>query len=278
MTEEIHFRDPVFIQKLLKWIMPPLRFAFGCKVSGFEKLPDGNFILISNHNIGAPIEIFALLDSWEKTRRSPVYGLTHRFSFKIPLLRPFVQKIGSIPASFEATHETLRRGFSLIVFPGGAEEAFRTFTDRNKCDFYDHQGWAKIALETQIRIVPIAVSGSHSINPVLLRSRALATFLVVPKLLGISYFPVTLSQIVFSLVAFFIFHEWANPLLTILAIYVAFLLTPLTPLYPSKINIQVGEPLDPNELASDPRYGKTPIDRIYARVIEEIQRSLTCTD
>jgi len=254
--------------------MPAFHFLFGCQVKGFEKLQDGPYLFISNHNIGSGIEIFALLDSWKKNQNKPIYGLAHRIVFKSPPIRHFMQKIGAIPATFDAAVDTLNQGNSLIIFPGGAEEGLRPFTERHLCDLGQHKGFASIAVASKVSVVPISISGNHMVNPVLIRSKLLARILIVPRMVGLTVFPITLGQIFFSAAAFTIFYSHVPLWVTILAVLFIFFHTPLVPIFPARIKIKVGNPLDPLELGQDERYGANSIDRIYNRIQDEIQKGM----
>lgn len=258
-------RDPKFIEQLLKFVMPTLRTFFGCQVSGMERLGPGPHLLIANHNIGTTVEIFSILDAWVKAGRGPAFGLTHRISFRVPFLREVLTRLGAVPASFEAASFVLKSGASLLIFPGGAEEALRSFARRNECDFFNHRGWAKIALQANVPVVPISISGSHRLNPVLFSSRALAKFLILPKLLGLRIFPVTLAQIFFTALTLSVFSSFVPFGLSLGMGYFVFLCTPVLPVLPFKIRIKVGEPFPTQGLSEK---------ELYHRVLREIQKGM----
>jgi 1-acyl-sn-glycerol-3-phosphate acyltransferase len=243
-----------------------------------ENIPEASCIFVANHNIGACVEISALIDAWDRRFNDrSVYGLTHPFAFKIPLFRNFVRALGSIPATYESAYQTLAAGSSFVVFPGGNWEAARPFSQRKICDFGNHYGWAKIAFQSKRRVVPISISGSHSVNPVLLRSRRLVSILVIPKLLGLSSFPVTVGQLLLSIIAFLFLRMFATGLplaVSLLISYFVFICTTLTPIWPSKIQISFGKPIDLEELSKNLKTEDEKLKLAYREVMSKVQEGM----
>jgi 1-acyl-sn-glycerol-3-phosphate acyltransferase len=255
-------RDSNSIEKVL-WLLRPFLGLFRIETQGLQELPNEPFLFIANHNIGAAIEIVALLDAWHREFKDrPVFGLTHPFAFRVPLFRTIVSKCGAIPATYDSAYAALDSGASLIIFPGGNWEAVRPFSQRFLCDLGGHHGWARIALQAKRRVVPISISGSHAVNPVLLRSRWLTTILVIPRLLGLKYFPVSISQIFWGLFFYFAMKPFVPFWFCVFLSFLGFTLTPLFVIWPSKIKIRFGEPMDIQDLT---------VEMAYARVSSEIQ-------
>jgi len=149
-----------------------LGVLFPFEVDGLENVPDEPCLFIANHSIGAAVEIISLLEIWQTHfKNRVVYGLAHPFAFRVSGFREEISKMGAIPATYESADRAFEEGASLIIFPGGNWEACRPFWKRNVCDFAGHYGWAKIGLSSKKRIVPISISGSHSLNPACRRLR-----------------------------------------------------------------------------------------------------------
>ncbi len=268
-------RDLAYVPIALRPWKPLFRYLFRIEFEGHETLPEESFVFIANHNIGAAIEIMALLDYWHAHfKERPVYGLSHPFVFKIPGLRSHFLKIGGIPATFDAAFKALDEGASLLIFPGGNFEAVRPFSQRHRCDFGGHKGWAKVALEKNRRIIPISILGSHSVNPVLARTRWLSWALVIPRLLGIRYFPITVSQVIWSTLAFAAIGSSASLGLGLAAAYTVFVLSPLWPIWPAKIRIRFGAPMDLHALTSEIDDPNEKIMKSYERVTQAVQKGL----
>ncbi|MBL7716287.1 MAG: 1-acyl-sn-glycerol-3-phosphate acyltransferase [Bdellovibrionales bacterium] len=260
MAAELHHRDPKWIQAIVG-IFPILRAIWRVEIHGLENIPEGPVVLISNHNIGAPVEIFALAYAWEKRFRfkfdHPVYGLGHRFAFRTPGLATLVKKLGTVPAEYASAKKVLESGFPLIIFPGGNSEVCRPYKDRHHVEFSGRRGWVKIAQGAKKRVLPIAVVGSHGINPVLFRSRWLSKFLFLERAFGLKWFPITVSQIFWITV--FLWQTWGqiHPSFSASATIAILLLTPLNPIFPAKVRIFFMKPFDVSELSEDEVYKKT---------------------
>ena len=170
----INKRSAAFISKSRKYLLPILKSLFGCQVVGMDKLqPQQQYLLVGNHGVGVIIEGFMLLDAWEaRFKGHPICNvLAHRFFFSFPLISMMMNKVGCIPASYEASQKAFLEGHSVLVFPGGNYEAMRTYSEREICDFDQKKGWIKVALKNQVPIVPLSIAGSHFVNPNFVRSR-----------------------------------------------------------------------------------------------------------
>ena len=256
-------RSPVAIDRMLRLARPFLRWVFRAEVTGLEKIPAGSYVFIANHNIGALWEILALLETWqEHARGREIFGLAHPLAFRIPALGWLTRRMGSVPATYETARAALSSGASLMIFPGGNHEAVRPFWRRHRCDFGGHRGWARIAITNRRAVVPISIVGSHGMNPILWQSRILVKLLLLPWWLGMSSFPVSVSQIVLAAGVFALFAKtW--PLALALA-WVTFVFTPLTACWPAKLRIRIHSPIAAG----------TDVDRLYDAVTETIQQGM----
>ena len=52
------------------------------------------------------------------------------------------------------------RDFSLLAYPGGEKESFRPYKDRKKIDFYQRKGFIRLALRSDVPMVPIVSVGA----------------------------------------------------------------------------------------------------------------------
>jgi len=267
-------RNRQSIQSVLRGWRPLLRYVFRCRISGLESLEDGPYLLVSNHNIGAAFEVMALLDAWE-TRfagEKPLYGLAHRIAFRIPVVASLFRKIGAVPATYESGYAVLDQGASLAIFPGGNREVTRSFLRRKTCDFGGHRGWARIALSRGVPVVPVSITGSHSINPVLLRSQLLSTALILPRVLGIRWFPITASQLIYMVLTFAILTSLQTPPWGVaLGCFGIFLSAVLWPVWPAQIKIHVGNPVDLGPLVSARMSESERLDICYREISRRVQ-------
>lgn len=235
-------RDPRVIADHLKRWRPILRKVYRCQVDGLENIPPGQHLFVANHNIGFIIEILALLDAWEsRGTRDEVYALAHPIAFNFPGTRKTFAQIGCVPATYEAAGKVLAQGHSLMIFPGGNHEAARPFWQARSCDFGEHLGWLKLAIQHDVPIVPIAISGSHLLNPVLIRWRWISRLALLPAFFRVKWFPVTVAQVASAGGLAWLLAPLGLPDLAL--IYVLFIFSSVVPILPLKVGIKIGSPI-----------------------------------
>lgn len=255
-------RSQKYINQLSKWLSPLLDFVFRIEVNGLQNiLEDQPCLLVANHNSGALVESHSLLFLL-KNHKKEIYGLNHRALFKIPFVSQHFEKIGAVPADLESAQRTLGSGHHLIVFPGGQRQVFRPFSSRHDHTFSWAQGWAKIPQETHAPVVPIKFIGTHALNPIFFNSKILSNLLVLPKLLKVSTFPVSLAQILFLGLSILVGYQlqlnlWSQCFVS----YLAFCFSVLIPVVPYKIKIMIYPPILDYTDSSDL---KTKIDAVMA--------------
>lgn len=246
MSNDTSYYSKTYISFLNTWIWPVIAFLFRIEVQGLENIKSEKSLLIANHNSGALIESHSLLLLLFQ-RGIQVFGLNHQALFKVPFIGKHFRKIGAVSANFEQAEFVLSKDVPLLIFPGGNRQAFRSFSQRHDHTFPWAKGWAQIAVEKQIPVVPIKFIGTHQINPIFFNSKILSKILILPKLLQISWFPLSLAQLIFSIGLFiFLKQIHVNIFFSSLSAYLAFCLTPLIPILPSKVKIKVYSPLRPN--------------------------------
>ncbi len=189
-------RDPAFLhsirpllERYVAWFRPEVR--------GFERLPEhGPFLVVGNHSGGQmPPDIPVLLTAWwrERGEAEPIYALFHSFFLGLPGVGPIMAKAGAIEAGPAAAEEVLRAGAILLDYPGGDHEVFRTWRDRNRIDFGDRLGFVRLALRTQVPVVPAVSVGAHETLVVLTRGERLARLLHYDKLFRVKVMPFVLG-------------------------------------------------------------------------------------
>ncbi len=155
--------------KLYLWLLN-LAYAYVCEgarlkihTSGLEKLPQGTFVLVSNHasNLDNMVQCLAL-------KERPMAFIAKEELFKIPIVRGMITRCCYISIdrktskrgkpAIETAEDYLRRGVCNIgVYPEG---------HRNKGGALGkfHAGSFKIAVNTQTPIVVSAVSGTENVK------------------------------------------------------------------------------------------------------------------
>ena len=189
-------RDPAFLhavrpllERYVAWFRPEVR--------GFERLPEhGPFLVIGNHSGGqTPPDIPVLLTAWwrERGEAEPIYALFHSFFLGLPGIGPTMARAGAIEAGPAAGEAVLRAGGILLDYPGGDHEVFRPWRDRNRIDFGGRLGFVRLALRTQVPVVPSVSVGAHETLVVLTRGERLARLLRYDKFFRVKVMPLVLG-------------------------------------------------------------------------------------
>jgi len=190
------WRDPAF----LRAARPVLeRFAsyFRSEVKGFERLPrQGPFLVVGNHSGGQiPPDLPVLLTAWwrERGEDEPVFALFHSFFLGLPGVGGVMARAGAVEASPAAAEAILRSGGVLIDYPGGDTEVFRPWRERNTIEFGERLGVVRLALRTQVPVVPAVSVGAHETVIVLARGERVAKLLGLDRIFRIKVMPLVLG-------------------------------------------------------------------------------------
>jgi 1-acyl-sn-glycerol-3-phosphate acyltransferase len=217
-------RDPAFLRSA-RPILERFASYFRSEVRGFDRLPkQGPFLVVGNHSGGQmPPDLPVLLTAWwrERGEDEPVFALFHSFFLGLPGVGPVMARAGAIEAGRTEAEAILRSGAILIDYPGGDHEVFRPWWERNRIDFSGRLGVVRLALRTQVPIIPAVSVGAHETVVVLARGERLAKMLRLDRLFRIKVMPLVFGP-PFGIVPGGI---------------------PTLPL-PAKITVELGEPID----------------------------------
>jgi 1-acyl-sn-glycerol-3-phosphate acyltransferase len=189
-------RDPDFIRRAQPVLELYTRY-FRPEVRGFENLPvAGPFLVVGNHSGGsAPPDIPILMTAWWRERgvEEPVYALFHSTFLSMPGVGAQVAKAGALEAGHGNAEAVLRDRGVVLVYPGGDREAFRPWRDRNRIDFSGRTGFIRLALRTQVPIVPSVSIGAHETIFVLTRGDRIAKYLPHLRAMRVKTQPIVLG-------------------------------------------------------------------------------------
>jgi len=217
-------RDPDFLRRA-RPVLERYVAYFRPEVRGFERLPArGPFLVVGNHSGGqTPPDLPVLLTAWWRERgvEEPVYALFHSFFLSLPGVGRAMTRAGAIEAGPAPAEAVLTSGGILIDYPGGDYDVFRPWLARNRIDFGNRLGFVRLALRTQVPVVPAVSVGAHETLVVLARGEHLAKWLHLDRRFRIKVMPLV-----------------AGPPFGIVPGGI-----PTWPL-PAKITVELGEPLD----------------------------------
>lgn len=248
-------RDPEFLRRA-RPLLERYASYFRPEVRGFERLPaHGPFLVVGNHSGGQmPPDLPVLLTAWWRRRgeQEPVYALFHSFFLGLPGVGPVMARAGAVEASAGAAEEILRGGGILIDFPGGDYEVFRPWRARNRIEFGGRVGFVRLALRTQVPVVPAVSVGAHESLVVLARGERVAKLLRLDRLFRIKVMPLV-----------------AGPPFGVVPGGI-----PTWPL-PSKITVELGEPIDWSTRHGPEAADDTEVVRAcYDEVVTSMQSTL----
>lgn len=158
--------DADFRPALAIWIsrvLSPLnRLWFRYELRGTQVLPPGPCMIAGNHSGIGIADVVCLLGARQQMPRGRrMVGLMHDLFVSAPIIGWVARVSGAVRAHPAAAREALARGYDIVVFPGGGVDACRPFTQADRVEFGSHRGYARIALEAGVPIVPLATTGSH---------------------------------------------------------------------------------------------------------------------
>lgn len=191
--------DPVAMQKTLdvvRRVFGPGRY-FDVSVQGWEQLPKGPVLIVSNHSGGTSIpDAWGFMSAWygQLGLQRPLHAMAHEIVLANPFVGAFFARRGVLLGRRDLGVATLREHRrDLIVMPGGDLDTWRPYRDRYKVCFGGRTGYAWLALKAGVPIVPVANAGAHETLVVLARGRRLAKALHLHALARTDIFPVHLS-------------------------------------------------------------------------------------
>lgn len=196
-------RDPHYIQRLMpiwEWFY---RHYFRVQTQGWEHIPpNGQVMFVGSHNGGlaTPDLPMFLYDWFQRFGYSRViYGLAHAKMWQVYApMAEMAARVGAIPFYGRNALRAIAEGASLLVYPGGGEDAFKPYGMRDRIYFNHRTGFIRLALWHALPILPAISWGAHDTLIVLGDCYEQAKYihnLGVPWLLGIDpeVFPIYLG-------------------------------------------------------------------------------------
>lgn len=218
-------RDADFIAAQTRWLGPLVNRYFRGDVRHIERIPArGPVLVVGNHSGG-----MATPDTWVFMTRylqhfgtdRPTYALAHNIVMGLPIMGSWLRKVGTMPAHPDWARAALRRDAAVLVYPGGDEDVFRPWADRNRIRLAGRTGFIRLALQERVPIQPVVSIGGHETVFVASDGRRLARILGLERF-RLKALPVMVGPPWGLSPGDFLLH-W-----------------PL----PAKITVEVGEPID----------------------------------
>lgn len=247
-----------FDYRLVRVCLSPVRAIarkyFRADVEGIDRVPEGKAMIVGNHNAGITfLEPFMMGEVWyeHKGDSDPLYFLAHDAMVGIPVLGNALMKFGCVRASMENSKKIFAEDRKLVVFPGGNHEAFRKYSERNRVDFGGHKGFARLAVEAKVPIVPMMSIGGHETFFVLWRGERMAKITHADRILRSRSFPLAIAL------------PWG----VMIGPWFHF---PL----PAKSTIEFGEPFEVSDIVARNLKREKKADAVYDETIHRIQEMM----
>ncbi len=156
-------------------VMTPIAHAmsayFRARTHGTERIPRVPVIFVGKHpRTFLYLETLMLgVHVWWDSDRPPIRVLEQRATslHRTPVIGWMRRHVNTIPATSDHAHAALRRGESILIFPGGTRELYGA-PDRLRWSGRD--GFARLAIEAQVPIVPFAIIGADRQHPFRVRA------------------------------------------------------------------------------------------------------------
>lgn len=224
---------------------------FRLEIDGWERLPSEPSLLIGVHSGGAlTMDAWTLVHAWNRRFGSErvLHGTAHDVLMAAPVLGEYFRMMGVIPASRKNVTGALAAGHDVVVWPGGEQDAMRSWAKRDTAVLAGRKGFIRQAMRSGVPIVPVATVGGHDTVFVLSEGRWIAKYTGLGKLLRGATIPIVLGP----------------------PFGIALEITPMHLPMPAKIRTEF---LDPIEVDHDPERldDQDYVDDVYDRVQATIQ-------
>jgi 1-acyl-sn-glycerol-3-phosphate acyltransferase len=163
---------------------------FRVQTHGIERVPPGPLLLVANHSGQLPLDgaMIGLSMLLEAEPPRVCRAMVEKWAPTLPFVAPFFQRIGQVVGTPENCRRLLAAGETIMVFPEGVRGLNKLYDKRYQLQEFG-LGFMRLALETRVPIVPVAVVGAEE------QSVALFDFKAAARLIGFPSMPITLTGV-----------------------------------------------------------------------------------
>ena len=161
---------------------------FRVQARGLANIPDsGPALVVANHSGVLPFDAIMLQAGIfaDHPAKRNLRLLGADLVYTMPVLSSLARRSGHTLAAPAQARRLLDVGEIVGVFPEGFKGIGKPFSERYRLQRFGRGGFARMALQAGVPIIPCAIVGAEEIYPMLGNSRALA------EALGLPYFPLT---------------------------------------------------------------------------------------
>lgn len=160
-----------------------------------EQVPNEPVLFVANHGFGGVVDlnVFAFAAAYDELGLDrEVITLTHKIAWTLQAGK-LVEMFGGRPAGRQTALDAFEHGHNVLVFPGGDLDAAKSWFQRNEIVFSGRTGYARLAMDAGVPVVPVVTAGAGESLLVLSSGRRLAKALRLDKTFRMKSFPVSLS-------------------------------------------------------------------------------------
>lgn len=140
---------------------------FRHEVRDLERIPArGPALLVLNHG-PVPVDAVLLADTLRRTQSRWPRFLGERLFFQYPMFERRLAPWGVVEGNHYQARRRFLAGDLVAVFPGGAREAWKPFTERRRVRWDGRDGFARLAFKSNVPIVPVACPRAEDLYLVL---------------------------------------------------------------------------------------------------------------
>lgn len=160
-------RDPTMLAKMMPLMQWFYDHYYQVSTDGWQHIPaEEPVMFVGSHNGGLPAPDMHMMLFDFCTRfgpEKPLYGLMNPKVWKVmPTAARTAAQMGAVRAHPKMALAALNQKASIAVYPGGASDIFRPYSQRDHIYFHNRKGFIKLAIKKGVPIVPMISHGAHS--------------------------------------------------------------------------------------------------------------------
>lgn len=156
------------MERSLRWLHLLTRPMF----LGEEQIPaERPLLFVGNHTLAGIVDVPQLFFRLYREHGIFLRSLGEKAHWGIPVWRDLLTRFGAVDGNRENASALFEAGHSILVFPGGAREAFKTEDQRYQLLWGKRVGFARLALRHGVTIQPFATVGADDVWHVLADQR-----------------------------------------------------------------------------------------------------------
>ena len=146
-------------------LLAPFRALFDPVFVGLDRVPlDGRPLLfVGNHTLAGIVDVPQMFFHLEREHGIFLRSLGEKAHWQVPVWRRLIERFGAVDGHKENAAALFQAGHCVLVFPGGAREAFKRGDQRYQLLWGERVGFARLALRHGVTIVPFAAVGADDV-------------------------------------------------------------------------------------------------------------------